>query len=343
MSLRSSLSRALAGITVLTLATISLAGCVSRDSDTRTAAPPSTVDAAQLSSVTLNVGDQKGVTQPLLEAAGLLADTPYKVSFSSFTSGPPQVEAATAGKIDFAVTGNTPPIFGAAAGARIKVVSAYSNDAGGDQILVPADSPIRSVADLRGKRIAVAKGSSANGHVLLQLQKNGLTPADVQLIYLQPSDGLSAFTARNVDAWAIWDPFTAIAQAQNGARTLTTATGVSNGYGFGIAADTALADPAKNTALADFVSRIARATAWAKANPSVWAAKYSSAIGVATGVGAVAQDRSLRPAIPLDNSVIESEQQLYDAFVDAKLVPRGTPFSDYVDERFNSTVAEATK
>src|SRR5947208_5246808 len=132
------------------------------------------------------VGDQKGGTEALLRGANGLEILPYKIACSTFTSGPPQVEAATAGKIDFAITGNTPPIFGAAANAKVKVVSAYNGGGNGDQVLVRADSPITSIAELRGKRIAVGKGSSAHGHILAQLKNAGLTPADVQLVFLQP-------------------------------------------------------------------------------------------------------------------------------------------------------------
>ena len=92
--------------------------------------------------MTLQVGDQKGGTESLLRAAGALDDLPYKIAFSTFTSGPPQIEAATAGKIDFAITGNTPPIFGAASNAKVKVVSAYDGGGSGDKVLVHADSPI---------------------------------------------------------------------------------------------------------------------------------------------------------------------------------------------------------
>lgn len=343
MSSPANLFRPLSALVLAALAAFSLAGCVSRDPEATSSAPPSTVDAARLSTVTLNVGDQKGGTQALLEASGQLTGTPYTVAFSTFTSGPPQIEAATAGRVDFAVTGNTPPIFGAAAGARVKVVSAYANNASGDQVLVPGTSRLRSVADLKGKRIAVAKGSSANGHILLQLQKAGLSPTDVDLIYLQPADALTAFTGGQVDAWAIWDPYTAIAQRENGARTLVTADGVANGYGFGIASQQALGDAAKNTALADLVGRIAKASAWAKANPAEWAAKYSAAVKVDPAVGEVAQNRSLRPAIPLDDGVIASEQKLYDAFVDAKQIPDGAPFADIVDTRYADAVKEATK
>ena len=178
---------------------------------------------SELSGLTLQVGDQKGGTESLLRAAGALDDLPYKIAFSTFTSGPPQIEAATAGKIDFAITGNTPPIFGAAANAKVKVVSAYDGSGRGDRLLVHADSPIRSVTDLRGKRIAVGKGSSAHGNVLAQLNRAGLSPSDVTLVFLQPADALGAFTQRQVDVWAVWDPYTAQAEADIPVRSIAEA------------------------------------------------------------------------------------------------------------------------
>src|SRR6478752_7561955 len=260
-----------ARVAVLLLLPVLLAACVSRQSGPAASEAPATVALSDLAGLTLQVGDQKGGTESLLRAAGQLNDLPYQVQFSTFTSGPPQIEAATAGKIDFAITGNTPPIFGAAAGAKVKVVSAYNGGGVGDQILVQSDSPIRAVADLRGKRIAVGKGSSAHGNVLAQLNRAGLSPSDVTLVFLQPADALGAFTQRQVDAWAIWDPYTAQAEADVPVRSIAEATGVTNGAGFGIASDEALADPKRNTALSDLLVRYAKAVRWAKDNPDRWA------------------------------------------------------------------------
>src|SRR5690349_5968722 len=136
---------------VTALLTLLLAGCVSRQDSSAPSEAPETVALSELSNLTLNVGDQKGGTEALLRAAGAIDNLPYKIAFSTFTSGPPQIEAATAGKIDFAITGNTPPIFGAASNAKVKVVSAYDGSGRGDKILVNADSAIRAVSDLRGK------------------------------------------------------------------------------------------------------------------------------------------------------------------------------------------------
>ncbi|MCW2516372.1 MAG: transporter, substrate-binding protein aliphatic sulfonates family [Mycobacterium sp.] len=323
---------------VLTLVVGLLAGCVSRESGSGAQEAPATVPLSELSDVTLQIGDQKGGTESLLRAAGVLNDLPYKVVFSTFTSGPPQVEAATAGKIDFAITGNTPPIFGAAANAKIKVVTAYENGGDGDRILVHADSPIKTVADLRGKSVAVGKGSSAHGNILAQLQKAGLTPDDVKLVFLQPADALSAFKSGQADAWAIWDPYTAQAEQQVPVRSIAQATGVTNGAGFGIASDATLADPKRNSALGDLLVRYAKATRWAQDHPDEWARSYGTAVGLELPVATVAQGRSLRASTALSDGLISSEQKLADLFAETKQIASAPKFADWVDHRYDDAL-----
>jgi sulfonate transport system substrate-binding protein len=325
-------------VAVIALLSLLLTGCVSREDSSGAQAAPDTVPLSELSGLTLNVGDQKGGTESLLRAAGALDDLPYQVSFSTFTSGPPQIEAATAGKIDFAITGNSPPIFGAASNANVKVVAAYDGGGVGDQVLVHADSPIQSIADLRGKRVAVGKGSSAHGHILGQLQKAGLTPADVTLVFLQPADALSAFTKREADAWAIWDPYTAQAEQQLPVRSIGQARGVTNGYWFGIASDAALADPKRNTALSDLLVRFEKAARWAKDNPQQWAESYAAAVGLDLKVAAVAQGRSLRLPTELDDDVVASEQKLADLFAESEQIPSAPKLADWVDKRYNDAL-----
>jgi sulfonate transport system substrate-binding protein len=315
-----------------------LAGCVSRQENAGTQQAPATVPLSDLSDVTLQIGDQKGGTESLLRAAGALNDLPYKVVFSTFTSGPPQIEAATAGKIDFAITGNTPPIFGAAANAKVKVVSTYNGGGVGDQILVRADSPIASIADLRGKSIAVGKGSSAHGHILAQLKKAGLTPEDVKLVFLQPADALSAFTNGEADAWAIWDPYTAQAAKQLPVRSIGQAKDVTNGYWFGVASDQTLADPKRNTALGDLLIRFEKAAGWAQAHPAEWANSYAAAVGLDLKVAEVSQSRSLRLPTELDDEVISSEQKLADLFAESGQIAAAPKFADWVDRRYNDAL-----
>lgn len=326
-------------VAVLIAAAALLSGCVSRNDSSGATAAPASVPLSELSGLTLQVGDQKGGTESLLRAAGALEGLPYKIEFSTFTSGPPQVEAATAGKIDFAITGNTPPIFGAASNARVKVVAAYDGGGTGDQILVHADSPIRSIADLRGKSVAVGKGSSAHGHILAQLKRAGLSPSDVKLVFLQPADALSAFTSRQADAWAIWDPYTAQAAEQLPVRSIGEAKDVTNGNWFGIASDAALADPKRNSALADLLVRFEKAARWAQDHPQQWADGYAAAVGLDPKVAAVAQSRSLRLPTELDDEIIASEQKIADLFAESGQITSPAPkFEDWVDRRYNETL-----
>jgi sulfonate transport system substrate-binding protein len=326
-------------IVVATVGLLLLTGCVSRQDSSGATEAPATVPLSQLSGLTLQIGDQKGNTEALLRAADALDNLPYQVAFSTFTSGPPQIEAATAGRIDFAITGNSPPIFGAASNAKVKVVAAYDGGGNGDQILVHADSPIKTIADLRGKSIAVGKGSSANGHILGQLEKAGLSPSDVKFVFLQPADALSAFTRHQTDAWAIWDPYTAQAEAELAVRSIGQAKGVTNGYWFGIASDQALADPKRNTALQDLLVRFEKAVRWARDHPQVWADSYAAAVGLDPKVAAVVQARSLRLPTELDDEIVASEQKLADLFAGSGQIASPAPkFDQWVDKRYNDAL-----
>jgi sulfonate transport system substrate-binding protein len=309
--------------------------CVSRSLGPQLIGVPAPVPLSQLSSVTLQVGDQKGGTESLLRAAGALDNVPYKIVFSTFTSGPPQIEALTAGKIDFAVTGNTPPVFGAAANSKTKVISAYDGAAAGEQILVRTNSSITSVRDLKGKTILVAKGSAAHANVLEHLADVGLKPKDVKLIFLQPADALSAFANGQGDCWVIWEPYTAQANLTLKVRNIGSA---ENGYWFGSASVRALTDPNRNSALADLLARYNRAAQWARGNPAPWAQKYADAVGLDLKVAALAQSRLLRLPILLDDKVVAAEQRLANLFAAADQIPEAPDFAKWVDRRFNSAL-----
>jgi len=319
-----------------------IAGCATT---TTSAAPvaakiavPATISAKQLAGLTLNVGDQKAGLQALLTAAGELKDSPYKIKWSTFTSGPPLLEAVNAGAVDVGGVGNTPPIFSAAAGGKIVIISAARTSAAGDAILVPKGSAVRTVADLKGKRVAVAQGSSAHGNLLLQLKKAGLGTADVQITFLTPSDGYAALAAGRVAAWAVWDPYTAQAEQQLGARVLTSGKGLANGLSFQVASRTALADPRRNSAIQDLVARTVRAYIWSKTHHQQWARVYASQTGLPYAVTLASALRSGDDPITLSPQIAASEQQLADAFANAKVIPTRPTISSIIDTRYNQSV-----
>jgi sulfonate transport system substrate-binding protein len=289
-----------------------------------------------LSKVTLRVGDQKGTgAQALLKSAGELRNVPYKITWSQFTSGPPMLESINAGAVDVGGVGNAPPVFAAAAGSEIKIVAAYRAGLSGQAIAVPPGSAIKSQAELRGKKIAVAKGSSAHYHLLTVLTKAGLGLTDVQPQYLQPADALAALSTGRVDAWAIWDPYTAQAERQENARILVDGNGYLPGDSFIVAGEKALDDKARTAALRDFVGRIQRAHKWVNKHPEEWARAYAQLTGLPYEVTLVAVKRDPYVDHPIDAKVIAGEQQVADAFSAAKLIPGKVKMSDFIDSRFN--------
>jgi sulfonate transport system substrate-binding protein len=344
---------------LLVAAALGVAGCASTPAATTNAAVPAAVSSADLAKVTLRVGDQKGGSQALLTAAGLV-NTPYHIQWSTFTSGPPLLEAANAGAIDIGGVGNTPPLFSAAANAKIAVIAGTQGPVTGDTVLVSKSSAIHTLADLRGKTIAVAKGSSAHGHLLLVLKKAGLTPADVKLSYLQPADAYAAFSQHQVDAWTIWDPYTSQALQQAGARILVDGTdtiggarpgtpapadgnALSNGYSFTVASRTSLADAGKNSAIHDYVLRLAKAQVWAAGHLSAWASVWAQQTGLAGTVARAAVVNTTRRPVPLTTALVASEQGLADSFVTAKVLPAKFTFADFVDHRFDSDITAYLK
>lgn len=318
---------------VLALTAALATACASNDGKDAAVRADGSVD---LSKVTLSLGDQKGTgLQALLDAAGELKTIPYHINWSQYTSGPPMLEAINSGAVDFGGVGNAPPVFAAAANSAIKIVSGYGVGLGGQDILVPKDSAVKTPEDLRGKKIAVAKGSSSNYHLLTVLAKNNLKFSDVQAQYLQPADALAALSTGRVDAWAIWDPYSAQGQQQTGARILVDGNGYVGPDSYYVAGTKALDSKSKSDALRDLLARIARAHTWVNAHPDEWAQTYARTSGLPLEVAAVAVKRGAYTNHPLDATAIAQEQQVADAFAAAGLIPKKLRITDYVDTRFN--------
>ena len=323
---------------VAIVASASLSGCGGESANAAAVRDDGSVD---LSKVTITVGDQKGGSKALLAAAGALDTIPYTIKWKSFTSGPPLLEALNAGAIDIGGVGNTPPLFAAAAKSKIEVVSGATMGAKGDTIVVPKDSPITSVADLKGKKVAVAEGSSANYNLLAQLARAGLSYKDIDVKALQPADALAAFTNKHVDAWAIWDPYTSQAELEAKARILVDGSGLVNGMTFQAANPDALDDKATSAAIKDYVSRIAKAQVWSNTHRDEWAKVWAEETGLSDAVTRRAVDRRTATPTPINSDVTSSEQEMADAFVKAGLLPKEFDVSKFFTDDYNSSVPAA--
>lgn len=327
----------LTGLAGLAAAALLLAGCGGSETGNEDAvASDGSID---LSKVTLVVGDQKASSaQALLKAAGLDA-TDYDIAWQEFTSGPPMLEAINAGSVHVGMVGNTPPIFAAAAKAEFKIIQAVTYTGKGDAILVPKDSPITGVADLKGKDVAVAEGSSANYHLLAQLDKAGLEYGDVNVQNLQPADALAAFTSGHPDAWAVWDPFTSQAVLTEGARVLAEGQEVVSGFNFQVASDGALDDKATRAALEDYVGRITQAQLWAGEHQDEWSKVWAEQTGLSPEVTLAAAKQRPVSVVAIDQSVITSEQEMADAFFSNGLLPDEVNVADFFSNEFNDAIA----
>jgi sulfonate transport system substrate-binding protein len=317
------------------------AGCGS--SSPSSAAKPAASSApsasAKLSQVTLRIGDQAGTgAEARLQAAGLLGKLPFKVSWSDFTSGPPMLQALGAGALDLGGVGDAPPVFAAAGGAKIDIVGAVSTNPNDAALVVPKDSPIHSISQLRGKKIAVAQGSSADYHLLTVLSKAGLTVHDVSLVYLQPAEGLAALTSGAVAAWDIWGPFIQQVQAEHGARVLVNGNGYGANYSYVVASRDALGDTAKVTAIRDYIKLLDQAYAWTNAHPGAWASAWAKATGLPTDVTLKAAEDDTTTPTPIGSATVGSEQDLVNAFSAAGLIPSKYSFSGYAYTGFNSVL-----
>jgi sulfonate transport system substrate-binding protein len=329
----------------LALLALIAAGCssASAGSGSTTTSDGSKASTTDVSQVTLHIGDQAGSgSQALLTAAGLISKLPFKVTWSDFTSGPPMLQAMAGGAVDIGSVGNAPPVFAAAGGDSLAIVGAFQANPHGSALLVPKNSPIHSIAQLKGKRIAVAQGSSADYHLLTVLKKAGLTVHDVTLDYLQPADGLAALASGHVDAWDIWSPFVEQAEAQDHARLLVTGVGYGSPYSFTVASRGALADPAKAAAIRDYLKLLAQAHAWAATHQAAWAAVWAQATGLPAAIMTKAAKDDAARAVPITPAVVASEQQVSNAFTAAGLIPGHVDFGKFVDTAFNSTAGGAS-
>jgi sulfonate transport system substrate-binding protein len=291
-----------------------------------------------LSSVTLHIGDQAGSgAQSLLTAAGLIKKLPFKADWSDFTSGPPMLEAMGSGSVDIGAVGDAPPVFAAAGGEKIAVVAATIANPQAAALLLPKGSAIHSVAQLKGKTVAVSEGSSANYHLLAVLKQAGLTVKDVTIENLQPAQALAAFASGHVDAWDVWSPYIEQAEVQNGARVLVNGAPIGKTFSFEVASRAALADPVKAAAIRAYLKLINQAHTWANSHPAAWAATWSQATGLPTSIMTKAATDATAAVAPIDSAAINSEQSISNAFSAAGLIPGHVDFANYAVSIFNKT------
>ncbi|MCK1358161.1 sulfonate ABC transporter substrate-binding protein [Bradyrhizobium sp. 199] len=249
------------------------------------------------------------------------------VKWIEFSSGPPMMEAMNVGSVDFGAVGDSPPVFAQAAGAAI-VYAAGQPITNGQGILVPKDSPIRTIADLKGKRIGFTKGSSAHNIVVQTLEKAGLTYADITPVYLTPPDAGPAFANGSIEAWAIWDPYFAIGETKQGGRILINSREVTKTNSFYIANR----EFARNhgAILQQIVDVTAAAGRWAEQHRDEVAKSLAAITGVPLDIQAVAAKRANFVVGPVTDDIVATQQGVADRFYKLGLIPEPIQIRDIV-------------
>ncbi|HUD89084.1 MAG TPA: sulfonate ABC transporter substrate-binding protein [Xanthobacteraceae bacterium] len=261
----------------------------------------------------LVVARQQAALEKHFEAFGIA------ISWIDFPSGPPMLEAMNAGSVDFGQVGDTPPIFAQAAGAKIVYVAGQPIT-NGQGILVKPDSAIRTLPDLKGKRIGFTKGSSAHNVVVMALEKAGLQYNDITPVYLSPPDGAAAFARDAIDAWAIWDPYFAIGQVRSGGRVLVNASEIGRTNSFYIAnRDFAARTPQLVSGVIDVLTRTA---VWAEAHSDQVGRVLADVTGVDLDIQTIAAQRSSFAIGKVTDDVVATQQAVADRFFRLGLIPR---------------------
>lgn len=279
---------------------------------------------ANASVKTLRIGYQKYGTLVLLKARGTLerrlAAQGVAVTWLEFPAGPQLLEGLNAGAVDFGTVGETPPIFAQAGGVDFVYVANEPASPQSEAIVVPRGSSITTVAQLRGKKVALNRGSNVHYLLVRALQRAGLDYADIEPVYLAPADARAAFTQGSVDAWVIWEPYFAAIERQAGARILVDGTGLVDNVQFYLASRRfATEQPQLVHAVIDALSQV---DAWAKEHPAEVARELAPLVGLDAATVEVAARRSSYGVVPVTATVLKAQQRIADTFSTLKLIPK---------------------
>jgi sulfonate transport system substrate-binding protein len=272
----------------------------------------------------IRIGYQKYGTLVLLKARGSLekrlAPMHVEVKWTEFPAGPQLLEGLNVGSIDFGTVGEAPPIFAQAAGADLVYVGNEPPASAGEAILVRKDSPIQTVDGLKGKKVALNKGSNVHFLLVKLLERAGVNYNDIDTIFLTPADARAAFERGSVDAWVIWEPFLAAAQRQTGARILADGNGVVSNHQFFLASRPYASKSAEVVAIV--LEELTAVDQWAKTNLKEAAAALQPQIGLDQATLELALSRGGYGVTPVSDAVLAEQQRIADAFYDLKLIPK---------------------
>jgi sulfonate transport system substrate-binding protein len=286
--------------------------------------------------VVLRVGDQKGGNRSLLEISGLAGDLPYKIEWSEFPAAAPILEALNAGALDVGYTGDLAFLSVYAAGAPIKAIGGTRSDPRTQAILVRNDSPIKTAADLRGKRLAGTRGGWGQFLIDATLEKTGYAVGDATFAPLGPVDAKIALLAGSIDGWAVWEPYVSYATTKDNARIIANGQGLTPTITFIVASDAAIAS--KRAAVQDLVQRLNKARLWSLDHVADYARSTAELTKLPEDVLLCAYKAQNTSPIAIDDNVVKEVQEASDRATRYGILSKQVDVGKAVDRSFTTTV-----
>jgi len=305
-------------------------------------APFASRAATDLSKVTLRIATYKGNWRALLVAAQL-TDTPYKIDWRELNNGVLHIEAINGDALDLGSGSEIPAVFAARQKANVRFIAVVRDDLNNQVTLARKDTPIRTIADLKGKRVGYVRATTAHYFLHKQLAEAGLSFQDIHAINLTPADGLSAFDRGDLDAWAIYGYNGQLARTRYGARVLKTGKGYLSGNFPVYANPKSIADPLRHAAITDYLLRLRKAYAWANGNYLAYARAQSDETRVPVGdlielFNNRSDDGALRS---VDAGVIKGHQDVADTFTKIGVLDGPADVAPLWDRSFDTALRAA--
>ncbi|MDH0565087.1 sulfonate ABC transporter substrate-binding protein [Acinetobacter courvalinii] len=300
---------------------LGVAGCAKK---------PEQQSTTKQETTTLNIGFQKYGILPIVKAKGELEKTlaaqGVQVKWVEFPAGPQLLEGLNVGSVVLGEAGEAPPIFAQAANPNLVYVANQPAAPSAEALIVQKDSPIQSIQDLKGKRIALNKGSNVHYLLLKLLEENNLTLSDIQPVYLPPSDARAAFEKGAVDAWVIWDPFLAAAEHQIHARVIANGEHLVSNHQFYLS-DRQFAQNHPQV-LNTVVTTLNQTTDWVKTHPDDAAKLLEKPTALEFDILKTSISRMGFGVQPISEKVAKEQQYVADAFFAQKLIPKQLVIQD---------------
>ena len=284
---------------------------------------------------TLVIGDQARILRSLLETSGVLQGVPYHLRWANFQGAAPLFEAQRADAVDTSYAGDLPVIQALAGGVKLTIILTETGTGKGNGIIVPADSPLKSVHDLKGQQVVVssAAGSISQNLLYLALNKAGLSRQDARIRFVLPTDASAAFSSGQIRAWATFDPYLAVAE-ESGGRILADASQLTPSFSFLTATTASLDDPAKRQAIRDFARRVLQAREWAIRHPSLYAQSYAQLSRLPYRTAQLITSRAPSGSRSVNAGDIASLQATADRFYHYGILPEKVHISDHAAPDF---------